>query len=138
MGRRAPAGEQRAPAPPVHSTAWPVVPGSSTTFAPGVLSVNVVRSTPLTAASYKAAFPLPRAFVIKVNARLPTRRAIRFEQTGERIKKHRMDRVIVAEQISRAAVCRIEAGGLVKSETVDRLPVASLVGAGMAYRSHPA
>ncbi|KRE15978.1 DNA-binding protein [Bosea sp. Root483D1] len=75
--------------------------------------------------------------------------AIRFNEIGERLKAYRLGRGLqaedVAEQlgISRAAVYRIEAGGVVKIETLERLAtllettVASLLGAGVEYYSSP-
>lgn len=75
--------------------------------------------------------------------------AIRFEEIGERLKAYRLGRGLLAEDvaerlgISRAAVYRIEAGGVVKIETLERLAtllettVASLLGAGVEYYSSP-
>ncbi|RYE74113.1 MAG: XRE family transcriptional regulator, partial [Hyphomicrobiales bacterium] len=75
--------------------------------------------------------------------------AIRFEEIGERLKAYRLGRRLQAEDvaerlgISRAAVYRIEAGGVVKIETLERLAtllettVASLLGAGVEYYSSP-
>jgi transcriptional regulator with XRE-family HTH domain len=75
--------------------------------------------------------------------------AIRFEEIGERLKAYRLGRGLQAEDvaerlgISRAAVYRIEAGGVVKIETLERLAtllettVASLLGAGVEYYSSP-
>jgi transcriptional regulator with XRE-family HTH domain len=75
--------------------------------------------------------------------------AIRFDEIGKRLKAYRMGRGLLAEQIakslgiSRAAVYRIEAGGVVKIETLDRLAialettVASLLGVGVEYYSNP-
>lgn len=75
--------------------------------------------------------------------------AIRFEDIGERLKAYRLGRGLLAEDvaerlgISRAAVYRIEAGGVVKIETLERLAtllettVASLLGAGVEYYSSP-
>jgi len=75
--------------------------------------------------------------------------AIRFEEIGERLKAYRLGRQLQAEDvaerlgISRAAVYRIEAGGVVKIETLERLAallettVASLLGAGVEYYSSP-
>jgi transcriptional regulator with XRE-family HTH domain len=75
--------------------------------------------------------------------------AIRFDEIGERLKAYRMGRGLLAEQvaeslgISRAAVYRIESGGVVKIETLERLAgvlettVASLLGVGVEYYSSP-
>ncbi|MGX1789665.1 helix-turn-helix domain-containing protein [Bosea sp. NPDC055332] len=75
--------------------------------------------------------------------------AIRFNEIGERLKAYRLGRGLQAEDIaerlgiSRAAVYRIEGGGVVKIETLERLAtllettVASLLGAGVEYYSSP-
>jgi transcriptional regulator with XRE-family HTH domain len=75
--------------------------------------------------------------------------AIRFNEIGERLKAYRLGLGLQAEDvaerlgISRAAVYRIEAGGVVKIETLERLAsllettVASLLGAGVEYYSSP-
>jgi transcriptional regulator with XRE-family HTH domain len=75
--------------------------------------------------------------------------AIRFNEIGERLKAYRLGRGLQAEDvaerlgISRAAVYRVEAGGVVKIETLERLAtllettVASLLGAGVEYYSSP-
>lgn len=75
--------------------------------------------------------------------------AIRFDEIGSRLKAYRLGRGLAAEDvavslgISRAAVYRIEAGGVVKIETLERLAavlettVASLLGAGVEYYSSP-
>jgi len=75
--------------------------------------------------------------------------AIRFDEIGERLKAYRLGRGLQAEDvaerlgISRAAVYRIEAGDVVKIETLERLAtllettVASLLGAGVEYYSSP-
>ena len=75
--------------------------------------------------------------------------AIRFDEIGKRLKAYRMGRGLLAEEIaeslgiSRAAVYRIEAGGVVKIETLDRLAtvlettVASLLGVGVEYYHNP-
>lgn len=75
--------------------------------------------------------------------------AIRFDEIGKRLKAYRMGRGLLAEQvaeslgISRAAVYRIESGGVVKIETLERLAgvlettVASLLGVGVEYYSSP-
>jgi transcriptional regulator with XRE-family HTH domain len=72
-----------------------------------------------------------------------------FEEIGRRLKAHRMGKGITAEAIadelgiSRAAVYRIETGGVVKIETLERLAgvlsttVASLLGAGVEYYASP-
>ncbi|WP_291666352.1 helix-turn-helix transcriptional regulator [Bosea sp. (in: a-proteobacteria)] len=74
---------------------------------------------------------------------------IRFDEIGERLKAYRLGRGLLAEDvaerlgISRAAVYRIEGGGVVKIETLERLAVllettvASLLGAGVEYYSSP-
>lgn len=74
---------------------------------------------------------------------------IRFDEIGERLKAYRLGRGLLAEDvaerlgISRAAVYRIESGGVVKIETLERLAVllettvASLLGAGVEYYSSP-
>ncbi|CAN7514341.1 transcriptional regulator [Bosea sp. LjRoot90] len=74
---------------------------------------------------------------------------IRFDEIGERLKAYRLGRRLLAEDvaerlgISRAAVYRIEGGGVVKIETLERLAVllettvASLLGAGVEYYSSP-
>jgi transcriptional regulator with XRE-family HTH domain len=74
---------------------------------------------------------------------------IRFDEIGERLKAYRLGRGLLAEDvaerlgISRAAVYRIEGGGVVKIETLERLAVllettvASLLGAGVEYYSNP-
>ena len=75
--------------------------------------------------------------------------ASEFESVGRRLKAHRLGLGLsadaLAEQlgISRAAVYRIEAGTVVKVETLQRLTtvletsLASLLGAGVEYYSHP-
>jgi len=75
--------------------------------------------------------------------------AIRFDQIGERLKAYRLGHGLSADDlaarlgISRAAVYRIEGGGVVKIETLERLAavlettVASLLGAGVEYYSSP-
>jgi transcriptional regulator with XRE-family HTH domain len=75
--------------------------------------------------------------------------AIRFNEIGERLKAYRLGRGLQADDvaerlgISRAAVYRIEGGGVVKIETLERLAtllettVASLLGAGVEYYSSP-
>lgn len=75
--------------------------------------------------------------------------AIRFNEIGERLKAYRLGLGLQAEDvaerlgISRAAVYRIEAGGVVKIEILERLAsllettVASLLGAGVEYYSSP-
>jgi transcriptional regulator with XRE-family HTH domain len=72
-----------------------------------------------------------------------------FEDIGRRLKAYRMGRGLTADAIadelgiSRAAVYRIETGGVVKIETLDRLAsvldttVASLLGAGVEYYANP-
>ena len=69
----------------------------------------------------------------------------RFAEIGERLRAYRMGRGLAAEQVaerlgvSRAAVYRIEAGEVVKIETLDRLAsvletsVGSLLGLGVEY-----
>lgn len=69
----------------------------------------------------------------------------RFAEIGERLRAYRMGRGLAAEQVaeglgvSRAAVYRIEAGEIVKIETLDRLAgvlqtsVGSLLGLGVEY-----
>jgi transcriptional regulator with XRE-family HTH domain len=69
----------------------------------------------------------------------------RFAEIGERLRAYRMGRGLSAEQVaerlgvSRAAVYRIEAGEVVKIETLDRLAsvletsVGSLLGLGVEY-----
>jgi len=69
----------------------------------------------------------------------------RFTEIGERLRAYRMGRGLAAEQVaerlgvSRAAVYRIEAGEVVKIETLDRLAgvletsVGSLLGLGVEY-----
>jgi transcriptional regulator with XRE-family HTH domain len=71
--------------------------------------------------------------------------ANRFAEIGERLRAYRMGRGLAAEQVaerlgvSRAAVYRIEAGEVVKIETLDRLAnvletsVGSLLGLGVEY-----
>jgi len=71
--------------------------------------------------------------------------ANRFAEIGERLRAYRMGRGLAAEQVaerlgvSRAAVYRIEAGDVVKIETLDRLAnvlqtsVGSLLGLGVEY-----
>lgn len=71
--------------------------------------------------------------------------ANRFAEIGERLRAYRMGRRLAAEQVaerlgvSRAAVYRIEAGEVVKIETLDRLAgvletsVGSLLGLGVEY-----
>jgi transcriptional regulator with XRE-family HTH domain len=71
--------------------------------------------------------------------------ANRFAEIGERLRAYRMGRGLAAEQVaerlgvSRAAVYRIEAGDVVKIETLDRLAnvletsVSSLLGLGVEY-----
>lgn len=73
----------------------------------------------------------------------------RFDDIGRRLKAYRLGRGLSADQIaerigiSRAAVYRIETGGVVKIETLDRLAavletsVASLLGAGVEYYASP-
>ena len=75
--------------------------------------------------------------------------SIRFDEIGERLKAYRLGRGLSAEEvaesldISRAAVYRIESGGVVKIETLERLAailktsVASLLGATVEYYSSP-
>ncbi len=75
--------------------------------------------------------------------------AIRFDDIGKRLKAYRMGRGLLAEQvaeslgISRAAVYRVESGGVVKIETLERLAVlldttvASLLGVGVEYYASP-
>lgn len=75
--------------------------------------------------------------------------AIRFDEIGHRLKAYRLGRGLMAEEvaerlgISRAAVYRIEGGGVVKIETLERLAtvlettVASLLGAGVEYYASP-
>ncbi|HEV7323814.1 MAG TPA: helix-turn-helix domain-containing protein [Bosea sp. (in: a-proteobacteria)] len=75
--------------------------------------------------------------------------AIRFNEIGERLKAYRLGLGLQAEDvaerlgISRAAVYRIEGGGVVKIETLERLAtllettVASLLGAGVEYYASP-
>ena len=75
--------------------------------------------------------------------------ASQFEEIGRRLKAYRMGRGLTADAIaeelgiSRAAVYRIEMGGVVKIETLDRLAVvlettvASLLGAGVEYYANP-
>ena len=72
-----------------------------------------------------------------------------FEEIGRRLKAYRMGRDLTADAIadelgiSRAAVYRIETGGVVKIETLERLAnvlnttVASLLGAGVEYYANP-
>lgn len=72
-----------------------------------------------------------------------------FEEIGRRLKAYRMGKGLTADAIaddlgiSRAAVYRIETGGVVKIETLDRLAsvlnttVASLLGAGVEYYDNP-
>lgn len=74
---------------------------------------------------------------------------VQFDEIGKRLKAYRLGRGLQAEEIagslgiSRAAVYRIEAGGVVKIETLERLAsvlettVASLLGAGVEYYSNP-
>jgi len=69
----------------------------------------------------------------------------RFAEIGERLRAYRMGRGLAAEEVaerlgvSRAAVYRIEAGEIVKIETLDRLAnvletsVSSLLGLGVEY-----
>ena len=71
--------------------------------------------------------------------------AIRFDEIGNRLRAYRLGRDLTADQvakklgISRAAVYRIESGGVVKIETLDRLAsvldvsVATLLGVGVEY-----
>ncbi|MFH5774962.1 helix-turn-helix domain-containing protein [Paracoccus sp. NGMCC 1.201697] len=71
--------------------------------------------------------------------------SIDFHQIGQRLKAYRLGRGLAAEAvadalgISRAAVYRIEGGGVVKIETLEKLAglletsVASLLGAGVEY-----
>ena len=93
------------------------------------------------------------AFVsnMRQQARQQTKRASmnatsnRFAEIGERLRAYRMGRGLAAEQVaerlgvSRAAVYRIEAGEVVKIETLDRLAnvletsVGSLLGLGVEY-----
>ncbi len=75
--------------------------------------------------------------------------AIQFDEIGRRLKAYRLGRGLQAEEIagslgiSRAAVYRVESGGVVKIETLERLAtvldttVASLLGAGVEYYSSP-
>lgn len=68
-----------------------------------------------------------------------------FHEIGQRLKAYRLGRGFTAEEVaealgvSRAVVYRIEAGGVVKIETLERLAdllqtsVASLLGAGVEY-----
>lgn len=75
--------------------------------------------------------------------------ASQFEEIGRRLKAYRMGKGLTADAIaddlgiSRAAVYRIETGGVVKIETLDRLAsvlnttVASLLGAGVEYYDNP-
>src|ERR1700744_5848542 len=70
---------------------------------------------------------------------------IRFDEIGNRLRAYRLGRGLTAEQvatklgISRAAVYRIESGGVVKIETVERLAslldvsAATLLGVGVEY-----
>lgn len=72
-----------------------------------------------------------------------------FEEIGRRLKAYRLGRGLTADAIadqlgiSRAAVYRIETGGVVKIETLERLAgvlnttVASLLGAGVEYYASP-
>jgi transcriptional regulator with XRE-family HTH domain len=72
----------------------------------------------------------------------------RFEEIGNRLRAYRLGKGLNADQIaeklgiSRAAVYRIEAGDVVKIETLDRLAVAlettvaSLLGVGVEYYSN--
>jgi len=72
-----------------------------------------------------------------------------FEEIGRRLKAYRMGKGLTAEAIadelgiSRAAVYRIETGGVVKIETLERLAgvlgttIASLLGAGVEYYANP-
>ncbi|KRW95645.1 helix-turn-helix domain-containing protein [Paracoccus sp. MKU1] len=71
--------------------------------------------------------------------------SIDFHQIGQRLKAYRLGQGLAAEDVaealavSRAAVYRIEAGGVVKIETLEKLAglletsVASLLGAGVEY-----
>ncbi|HZP78618.1 MAG TPA: helix-turn-helix transcriptional regulator [Pseudolabrys sp.] len=71
--------------------------------------------------------------------------AIRFDDIGNRLRAYRLGRGLTAEEvarklgISRAAVYRIEGGGVVKIETLDRLAellavsAATLLGVGVEY-----
>src|SRR5215475_3364357 len=71
--------------------------------------------------------------------------ANRFAEIGERLRAYRMERGLAAEEVakrlgvSRAAVYRIEAGEVVKLETLDRLAcvletsIGSLLGLGVEY-----
>ncbi len=73
--------------------------------------------------------------------------AIRFDEIGKRLRAYRLGQGLAAEEIaarlgiSRAAVYRIESGGVVKIETLERLATvletttASLLGAGVEYYS---
>jgi transcriptional regulator with XRE-family HTH domain len=73
----------------------------------------------------------------------------RFKQIGERLRAYRLGSGMTADQlaaklgVSRAAVYRIEAGEVVKIETLERMAslletsTASLLGAGVEYYSSP-